>query len=195
MILYVWDLVVNRRAKQPPLRSILAFNPNASNTNYCPRSLLCRMQTVKVSRLNYLCRLLNRSRLKCDRNTPCSSCVRRGCPSICPDGTLVTGKGTRFIFLAGQGRIISVACIRFILSNTQELHNKIEALQSRIKELEAALALLQSKVTSEPHPLLTRSLKAATEGLASKDNGTDDEEDLVDTFGSLTIDTKGETVW
>jgi hypothetical protein len=39
----------------------------------------------------------------------------------------------------------------------------------------------------------------ATEGLqwgtkTSKDNESD-EEDLIDTFGSLTIDTKGETVW
>jgi hypothetical protein len=79
------------------------------------------------------------------------------------------------------------------------LHEKIEALQDRIKELEAALAQLQSKVTSDPHPLLTESLKTATEGLQPEDEplrgNVSDEEDLIDTFGSLTIDTKGETVW
>jgi hypothetical protein len=81
------------------------------------------------------------------------------------------------------------------------LHDKIESLQARIKELEAALAQLQSKVTSDPHPLLAESLKTATEGLqseneTSKYNDSDnDDEDLIDTFGSLTIDTKGETVW
>jgi hypothetical protein len=112
----------------------------------------------------------------------------------------VTGKGTRFVFSLSQRGVISTACNRFILSNTQELHNKIEALQGRIKELEAALALLQSKTTSEPHPLLAQSFKTATECLnledrTLKDNGPDDEEDLIDTFGSLTIDTKGETVW
>jgi hypothetical protein len=79
------------------------------------------------------------------------------------------------------------------------LHEKIEALQSRIKELEAALAQLQSKITSDPHPLLIQSLKAATDSpqpgdATLRDNGPDDE-DLIDTFGSLTIDTKGETVW
>ncbi|PVG02746.1 hypothetical protein CPB86DRAFT_861986 [Serendipita vermifera] len=89
--------------------------------------------------------------------------------------------------------------LKFILSNTQELHDKIEALQTRIKELEAALAQLQSKVTSEPHPLLTQSLKTATEGLepeddTATDNGSDNE-DLVDTFGSLKIDPEGKTVW
>ncbi|CAG8712955.1 459_t:CDS:2, partial [Acaulospora colombiana] len=81
--------------------------------------------------------------------------------------------------------------------NTKELHHEIEMLQARIKELEAALADLQSKVTSEPHPLLAQSLQKATEGLksdseASKDTGSDEEE-LVDTFGSLTLDTAGET--
>jgi hypothetical protein len=81
------------------------------------------------------------------------------------------------------------------------LHDKIESLQARIKELEAALAQLQSKVASDPHPLLAQSLKTATEGLqseneTSKDHDSDnDDGDLIDTFGSLTIDTKGETVW
>ncbi|CAG8588100.1 14636_t:CDS:10, partial [Acaulospora colombiana] len=76
---------------------------------------------------------------------------------------------------------------RFILSNTRDLHEKIEALQNRIKELEAALAQLQSK-----------SLKAATESLRSDDETTkyteSDDEDLVDTFGSLTIDPEGKSI-
>jgi len=28
-----------------------------------------------------------RLKLKCDKSVPCSSCTRRGCPSICPNGT------------------------------------------------------------------------------------------------------------
>ncbi|PVG02745.1 hypothetical protein CPB86DRAFT_539882 [Serendipita vermifera] len=140
------------------------------------------MPPTQNNTLHRACAECRRLKLKCDKTVPCGACVRRGCPSICPEGNLVAGKGTRFI-----------------LSNTQELHDKIEALQARIKELEAALAQLQSKVTSEPHPLLARSLKAATEGLQSddettKDNESDDE-DLVDTFGSLTIDPEGKTVW
>ncbi|PVG02737.1 hypothetical protein CPB86DRAFT_780152 [Serendipita vermifera] len=132
--------------------------------------------------LNRACAECRRLKLKCDRNSPCGSCVRRGCPSICPDGQLVAGKGSRYI-----------------LSSTRELHDKIEALQARIKELEAALGQLQSKVASDTHPLLARSLKTTTDSLKAEeeifqDSGSDDE-GLVDTFGSLTIDTKGETVW
>ncbi|PVG02747.1 hypothetical protein CPB86DRAFT_780164 [Serendipita vermifera] len=120
------------------------------------------------------CAECRRLKLKCDKNVPCSACIRRGCPSICPEG-------------------------KFILSNTKELHEEIETLQARIKELEAALAELQSKVTSEPHPLLVQSLQQATECLksdseSSKDVGSE-EDDLIDTFGSLTLDTAGDTVW
>ncbi|PVG02743.1 hypothetical protein CPB86DRAFT_696924 [Serendipita vermifera] len=141
------------------------------------------MPPTQNNTLHRSCAECRRLKLKCDRNVPCGACVRRGCPSICPDGKLVAVD----------------LYFRFILSNTQELHNKIEALQTRIKELEAALAQLQSKVTSEPHPLLTQSLKTATEALQSDDEATknseSDDEDLVDTFGSLTIDPEGKTVW
>jgi hypothetical protein len=65
----------------------------------CFESSLCRMQTVKVSSLHLLYMLLTQPRLKCDRNVPCNACTRRGCPSICPEGKLVAGKGTRFAFL------------------------------------------------------------------------------------------------
>ncbi|GAA5838680.1 hypothetical protein JCM11251_003261 [Rhodosporidiobolus azoricus] len=34
------------------------------------------------------CRECIRLKLKCSREWPCTSCVRRGCPSICPDGSL-----------------------------------------------------------------------------------------------------------
>ncbi|CAG8664569.1 3797_t:CDS:2, partial [Acaulospora colombiana] len=107
---------------------------------------------------------------------PSVLCLQHQPLPIFVHGTLAPGKGS---------------------SNTQELHDKIDALQARIKELETALAQLQSKVASEPHPLLAQSLKTATEGLppeddTARDDGSDNE-DLVDTFGSLTIDQEGKT--
>ncbi|PVG02752.1 hypothetical protein CPB86DRAFT_691956, partial [Serendipita vermifera] len=98
------------------------------------------------------CAECKRLKLKCDKKLPCSSCVRRGCPTICPDGQLVPGRGTRLL-------------PRFILSDTKDLHEEITALKLRIKQLEQGLAELQSQLTPDPHPLLIQSLKAVTEGL------------------------------
>ncbi|TFK69543.1 hypothetical protein BDN72DRAFT_840268 [Pluteus cervinus] len=63
-----------------------------------------------------------RLKLKCDRTFPCASCKKRGCSEICPDGVLVSGKGTRFI-----------------LANTEQLHSKIHEMSDRIRHLEEAL--------------------------------------------------------
>ncbi|KAG8832047.1 hypothetical protein FRC17_002157 [Serendipita sp. 399] len=87
----------------------------------------------------------------------------------------------------------------FILSNTKELHDEVDSLRARVKELEQALAELQSQVTPEPHPLLQASLKVVTETLkpVDKDVKTEPVEDeaLIDTFGSLTIEPNGQTIW
>lgn len=62
-------------------------------------------------------RLSSSLKLRCDRNVPCGSCVKRGCGAICPDGTssspsflsflgvipsalqgsLTTGQGNRYV--------------------------------------------------------------------------------------------------
>ncbi|KAF8895145.1 hypothetical protein BD779DRAFT_704109 [Infundibulicybe gibba] len=82
-----------------------------------------------------------RLKLKCDRSFPCASCKKRGCAEICPDGVLVSGKGTRFI-----------------LANTEQLHSKIQEMSDRIRNLEEGLAALHSTSTqdpaTDPHPLL-----------------------------------------
>lgn len=52
-------------------------------------------------------------------------------------GTLAPGKGNRLV-----------------LANTKELHDEIEQLRVRIRELENALRILQESVSPDPHPLL-----------------------------------------
>jgi hypothetical protein len=68
-----------------------------------------------------------------------------------------------------------------------------------VKELEIALETLQSQVTPEPHPLLEESLRMVSEMLRPAEPGIKTEavedETLIDTFGSLTIDHKGQTTW
>jgi hypothetical protein len=42
-----------------------------------------------------------------------------------------------------------------VLANTEELHNKIEVMSARIRELEEALRNVHSEGSGLPHPLLS----------------------------------------
>ncbi|KAF8909644.1 hypothetical protein CPB84DRAFT_1765097 [Gymnopilus junonius] len=119
---------------------------------------------------------------------PFPSCKRRGCSAICPNGSLITGQGTRFV-----------------LADTEALHQKIATMSDRIRQLEDALAILHSTAAGpagDPHPLLHRDLlkiKSSIElhsaSSASNEGGTrpneDDEdgngEQYIDAFGTLAI--------
>lgn len=58
-----------------------------------------------------------------------------------PPGALVSGKGTRFI-----------------LANTEQLHDKVHEMSDRIRQLEDALQILQCRSSPDPHPLLSPDL-------------------------------------
>ncbi|KAG6860918.1 hypothetical protein C0995_006042 [Termitomyces sp. Mi166 len=130
------------------------------------------------------CAECRRLKLKCDKTVPCSSCKRRGCSAICPNGSLTTGQGTRFV-----------------LADTEKLHQKIAVMSDRIRQLEDALAILQSTQTRDPHPLLSRELlkiksiielHAAGETVDDASSYRNEEEDVeesqtIDAFGTLAI--------
>ncbi|KAF9647418.1 hypothetical protein BDM02DRAFT_3145961 [Thelephora ganbajun] len=86
------------------------------------------------------CAECRRLKLKCSRVFPCANCVKKGCEAI---GSLTTGKGNRFV-----------------LANTEFLHEKINALSSRVRQLEDALEQSHANLSTEPHPLLTAELRA-----------------------------------
>ncbi|KAH8833783.1 fungal-specific transcription factor domain-containing protein [Flagelloscypha sp. PMI_526] len=131
-------------------------------------------------------------KLKCSKTSwPCESCVRRGCSAICPNGSLVTGQGTRFV-----------------LADTDKLHSKIAHMSDRIRQLEDALALLQSTQSEETHPLLaTRELlmiksslelHSAVEGMEDPNSFPSlvkseppEETHTLDSFGTLAIHDDG----
>lgn len=87
------------------------------------------------------CKECRRLKLKCDRVFPCQSCVKRGCGSLCPEGALTSGRGSRFI-----------------LAGAEQLHEKIHELGDRVRQLEDALEALQATCSSHPHPLLAPEL-------------------------------------
>ena len=97
---------------------------------------------------------------------------------------------------------------RFVLADTEKLHQKIAKMSDRIRLLEDALAILQSTVTGpdgDPHPLLHRDLltikssielHSATQGGAEDsvdpDEGAQpDDEQYIDAFGTLAIHDDG----
>ncbi|KAI0752488.1 fungal-specific transcription factor domain-containing protein [Daedaleopsis nitida] len=148
------------------------------------RTAKSQEQELKRARGAISCAECRRLKLKCDKTIPCSSCKRRGCASICPNGSLTTGQGTRFI-----------------LADTDRLHRKIAEMSDRIRQLEDGLAILQSSVAREPHPLLALDLlriksglelHSAAEGIFADSPREPVEEDgeepaYVDAFGTLAV--------
>ncbi|KDR77286.1 hypothetical protein GALMADRAFT_96046 [Galerina marginata CBS 339.88] len=153
-----------------------------------PQSQRAQDKESKRARGALSCAECRRLKLKCDKTVPCSSCKRRGCSAICPNGSLITGQGTRFV-----------------LADTEVLHQKIATMSDRIRQLEDALAILQSSLngpTGEPHPLLERELlkikssielhsasnaPGGEEGAERDDEDEDGGEQYIDAFGTLAI--------
>ncbi|KAJ7104411.1 hypothetical protein B0H15DRAFT_942402 [Mycena belliarum] len=87
------------------------------------------------------CAECRRLKLRCDRVFPCSSCIRRGCANLCPNGTLEKGK-RGFLKRLEQslpsaypkpgGEIEHSEVAMFVARDA--------AMMKRIQELEAALA-------------------------------------------------------
>ncbi|KAG1737479.1 uncharacterized protein EDB91DRAFT_1055029 [Suillus paluster] len=85
------------------------------------------------------CAECRRLKARCDRQVPCSTCVKRGCSMLCPNGTMPPGKGSRFVGVAED-----------------YLRNKATKLEERMRSLEDALAILQVNTSTPPHPLLAK---------------------------------------
>ncbi|PPQ66791.1 hypothetical protein CVT24_008700 [Panaeolus cyanescens] len=84
------------------------------------------------------CAECRRLKIRCDRTIPCSTCVKRGCGALCPNGTIPPGEGSRFVLAA-----------------TEHLRNNLQKLESRMRCLEDALAIIHNAESTTPHPLLS----------------------------------------
>ncbi|KAF9225168.1 hypothetical protein BS17DRAFT_879292 [Gyrodon lividus] len=145
----------------------------------------------KPGRVPTSCAECRRLKLRCDRKVPCESCLKRGCGAICPNGSLTSAKGNRLV-----------------LANTGELHNKIEVMSARIRDLEDALRQAHSENFDRPHPLLARSITVIPQGSVPETSPSTSQfggscvaatktetETVIDAFGTLTIGTRGETTF
>ena len=79
-------------------------------------------------------------------------------------GSLTTGKGNRYVFPPPNAHPLtpfSLSAPRFVLASTQDLHEKINQLANRVRELEDALRTSHTLHSLEPHPLLSDELLRA----------------------------------
>ncbi|KAH8832428.1 hypothetical protein DL96DRAFT_1767440 [Flagelloscypha sp. PMI_526] len=132
------------------------------------------------------CAECRRLKLKCSRVFPCSNCQKKGCAAICPEASLTTGKGNRFV-----------------LADTEDLHDKIHELSARIRTLEDALALSHALHSNQPHPLLSETLRQIKRPLereipkSSVPSGevNNTTEEATTAMGSLTIHDAGRSTF
>ncbi|KAH9479634.1 putative transcriptional regulatory protein C1F7.11c [Psilocybe cubensis] len=130
------------------------------------------------------CAECRRLKLKCSRAFPCSNCVKKGCAAICPEGSLTTGKGNRFV-----------------LANTEALHEKITVLANRVRQLEDGLAQSHAATSHTPHPLLSEELLQIKRPLERERldvpqvEEKPETEDNIDSLGSLSISNDGKSTF
>ncbi|CAL1714453.1 unnamed protein product [Somion occarium] len=130
---------------------------------------------LKRSRGEISCAECRRLKIRCDKTIPCQSCQRRGCAALCPNGSLATGQGTRFVLAA-----------------TEHLHKRIAKMGERIRQLEDALAILQAKCSNEPHPLLRDDALVNTSAEKESDGPVSNQTpvkpaDVIEAFGTLSV--------
>ena len=82
-----------------------------------------------------------------------------------------------------------------MLADTEHLHRKIAEMGHRIRSLEDALAIFQSGVSNDAHPLLTEELLAVKYGLETPPREATGEHQAVpvDGLGTLTITDRGDS--
>ncbi|KAF7972732.1 hypothetical protein HWV62_17202, partial [Athelia sp. TMB] len=77
------------------------------------------------------------------------------------------------------------------MPDTEQLHRKISEMGQRIRQLEDALAILQSSVSTEPHPLLENEHVPSVDSSAAKASHALTE--AMSAIGTLTIGDSGES--
>ncbi|KAH7874657.1 uncharacterized protein C8R40DRAFT_1046900, partial [Lentinula edodes] len=113
------------------------------------------------------CAECRRLKLKCDKKIPCSSCIRRGCKSLCPTETSPINH-------------LSCSDPHSRSPETASLHTQVETMSQRIRDLENALSTLQSSISTSPYPEITDSLQEIRKP------------ETFDALGTLTLDKRGD---
>ncbi|KAK7025002.1 hypothetical protein R3P38DRAFT_2952243 [Favolaschia claudopus] len=117
------------------------------------------------------CAECQRQKSKCDKRLPCGSCVRRGCESICPTGTLLS---------IGRGK-------RSVMAHIPELNSVIVEMSQRIRDLENAIQSSAQTAANSQHALWSNPIQSTSVGSTPAPEG--------DPLGSFIVNEKGEPVY
>lgn len=185
-----------------------------------PKPLLEEDVVTKRARGEISCAECKRLKLKCDKvncikKEQCEyrmlTCNLRNCPVVLvfvEDARLFVHKATsrlgrrRGVLYTDFHLKVRLTKCRFVLTDTDKLHQKIAEMSQRIRQLEDALAIFQSGVSTATHPLLRDELLSIKLGpearppqeTQSLEESTEDPvTDTIDAFGTLTIGDGGES--
>ncbi|KAG1721461.1 hypothetical protein EDB19DRAFT_1898323 [Suillus lakei] len=114
----------------------------------------------KRSRGAMSCAECRRLKLKCDKTVPCSSCKRRGCSAICPNGM-------------------------FVLADTEKLHQKIAQMSDRIL-LANSIPLLHRDFL-DIKSIIDLHAAVDEETVGKSNHEVDDDSQYIESFGTLAI--------
>ncbi|KAJ3772919.1 fungal-specific transcription factor domain-containing protein [Lentinula raphanica] len=141
-----------------------------------PQMSTKEMHDMKRVKGQISCAECRRLKLKCDKKIPCSSCVRRGCKSVCPTETsLAQGKRS---------------------AESTGLLQQVETMSQRIQQLEEAISTLQASVsTTQPlsanvHQNLSDPNPSSLE--LRRTVSAPESSETVDALGTLAVDIRGD---
>ncbi|KAH8825485.1 fungal-specific transcription factor domain-containing protein [Flagelloscypha sp. PMI_526] len=117
------------------------------------------------------CAECKRTKLKCDKKIPCSTCVRRDCSGLCPTGVLVSRKESKTFLVEG--------------SSGRRAQREITRLRERNLQLEEGLAAAHSHHSVDIHPLLSETLQKGAQDDPEVDK-------VAEVLGTLAVGEAGE---
>ncbi|KAJ7594320.1 fungal-specific transcription factor domain-containing protein [Mycena floridula] len=148
------------------------------STSSFPQLSASERTAIKRSNGQMSCAECSRLKLKCDKTIPCSSCIRRHCEAVCPNGTLPVQNSEKKPVSPGPSSQVARA-------------PRTEDLISRIIQLEDALAILQP--SSSKHPLLREDLIRIKFGDSPVEDHSSTDLKLSNALGTLTVDENGQS--
>ncbi|GJJ08533.1 hypothetical protein Clacol_002751 [Clathrus columnatus] len=177
----------------------------ASKSSVTPKTKTSRTGVMRKPAVNQTlsCAECRRLKLRCDRVFPCGSCQKRGTIAAFIEPLRIHVSPTGIAELCPEGSLPTRNKPPTSLTDKEQLYQKLSELRGRILELENALEIAHSQVSTEAHPLLSNASskrkainkrRKQSQGAQPDDEIPADSEEsdsLDEALGSLHMDSDG----